>query len=507
MPEPVIDIGYSFCWKIGNPNLLRVRDVNLQSIGANLLINDGHFSRFHLEFSRRPPQNFDLVCLVTYRSNRATCKANIECVVKWGRQVLSSLKRNDVEFTQTSNFEIPLTVPLDPAREPSPLLIECIIYPNIEQREDELRHASDYIRLHLQYLSNNMKDLLESVIVPNLKMVCREADYFYGVNSFILRKRWSKFFEIHEIIDTDLQYTVPTQISRKVLWAILLFVYSSRVEYSVLKFSPENSELARLVHFYDLLQLHTVYAPHQRIIKQFTSVSLVEEAREVRLRYETEINDVNRRRFLFTVGEGTNSRIIYFDIYEKCLGSLGRWLSYRISTNEGIRPIPFAVPEKFCSIFCRVMNLNYALKSFFCNGDSSNEIIGHTDINQTECDLRYDLLKKLSDDMGEMYAEGLHAHCRVLPGKTPRREEEKGYLAHQPILYTRLPYCQTDNTRRYVQLACYLPVEYKALPAILHYTYTGTMEVHALEEDVLQAIRECYENLGLNMLYSYVDEP
>ncbi|GFX18109.1 hypothetical protein TNCV_1577881 [Trichonephila clavipes] len=543
MAEAANDLGYTFHWTIVNPTALLLRSTNFQSIGANLLINDGHFSRFHLKFSQRSPGGHGLVFIITYHSNQASCIANIKCTVLYGQEVISSLERNDVEFSQTRYFEIPLTVPLIVATHvPKCLRIECNINPNIGQNVNELRHAHEFMRSALRVLSYEMKDLLKTRVVPNLRIVCRGGDGFYNVNSFILKKRWSTLFEIHDIQDENLHYTISTIISRKVLWSILLFVYSSIVEYSALKFTPENSELAQLVHFYDLLQLHTVYAPHRRYIDQLTTVSLEEETREAKLGYETEINEEIRYRYLFTVGESPNSQIIYFDIYEKSLGNMGRWLSYRISTHESANPISIVVEITAKVEGTRILlyrkgydlviplvgirqdyvlflgsretffdllennELDICIKILYSNGRASNVIEGQTDINETDCDLRYDLLRKLSDDMGEMYDEGYHASCQVVSSKTPETDEQEKYFAHQPILYTRVLYWRSDDTRLYHQRTCRLPVEQRALPAILRYIYTGILEVSVLEDDVLEAIRQCYEVLELVRISDYLDD-
>ncbi|GFY49360.1 hypothetical protein TNIN_119251 [Trichonephila inaurata madagascariensis] len=108
-----------------------------------------------------------------------------------------------------------------------------------------------------------------------------------------------------------------TSISPIVLWSILLFVYSSIVEYSALKFSPENSEFARLVHFYDLLQLHTVYTPRRTNVVQNTLVGVMEKIIEAKFRYEMVIYEEKDYRFVLKVEEVLYSELILFSTFSK----------------------------------------------------------------------------------------------------------------------------------------------------------------------------------------------
>ncbi|GFQ84024.1 hypothetical protein TNCT_353531 [Trichonephila clavata] len=421
--------------------------------------------------------------------------------------------------------------------------IECKIIPqNIKVRKDELRVYGEHEQLGLRVLSHDMHVLLSKGCLPNLKMVSIEGKACY-VNSFILKNRWSTLFEIHNIEDINIQYTIPTFISLNVLWTILYFVYSARVEYEALKFSPQNTELAQSLNYYNLLQLHTVYAYRRTRVTQVTKLNVVEEMREGKLDYETSIDAEYSFHFLLTMSEEL-SQTIYFQIFEENLGNLGRWLSYRIyMTLETTSPISFWVeifakkdtryfflygmeydllvpPEGIygrCILFLGSRGtfydllgtddkLNLCIKILSSNGRASNMILDDgTDIHETESDLRYDLLRSLSEDMGEMYREGYHANCEVRSSITPQMDEQQSYFAHQPILWARILYCETDNMKNFHQPICHLPVEHRALNALLHYVYTGILETYNIEDVVFDAIRGSHEVLGISALSHYFD--
>ncbi|GFQ84025.1 hypothetical protein TNCT_353541 [Trichonephila clavata] len=536
------NLQYDFEWIIENPLVLRLRNINFRSTEANFLINDDHFSRFHLKLSQRRPGGRDFVCVITYHSNRGDpLIADTWCWVLFGHQVLHD-SRKDLEFTPADYYEIPLTVPFVlPCHRENALKIKCTIRPrNIGEREDELRYELELVRLGLRVLSNDMHDLLLKGCVPNLKMVSIEGKE-YSVNSFILKKRWSKLFANHNIEDMNIQYTIPAFISSSVLRTILCFVYCARVEYEALKFSPQNTELVQSLNYYNLLQLHTVYAHRRTRVTQVTKVNVVEEMREGKLDYETSIDTEDGFHFLLTVSEEP-SQSIYFQIFEENLGNLGRWLSYRIyMTSATISPISIEVaitakidthhtflygmqydlvgsPDGIdgrCILFLGSRGtfydllgaddkLNLCIKILYSNGRASNMILDDgMNINETESDLRYDLIRTLSDDMREMYREGYHANCEVRSSITPQKHAEQKYFAHQPILLTRIDYWEDVNKRNFHQPICRLPVQYRALPAILHYVYTGILETHNLEDAVLQAIRVSYKHLRLIELSHY----
>ncbi|GFX18101.1 hypothetical protein TNCV_1577801 [Trichonephila clavipes] len=534
----------TFHWTIFNTSAFWLKSINFEDIEANLLLNDGHFTRFHLKLSQDPPGGRNFVCVITYHSNRALLIAKVNCRVLFGTEVLSTHESDNFEFTATSHFEIPLTVPVWPLTHETKILqIECDINPNSGHREAELKNIGEFIRRGLRMLSYDMERLLRDWCIPNLRLVARGGQKSYYVSSFILKRRWPTFYERHNIQDSVLGYMFHTLISPGVLWSILFFVYSARVEYRALKFCRENSELARLVHFYDLLQLHTVYAPLQTNVVQSTLVGVTEQIIEAKLLYETGIDEEHLHSLLFTVDDAPYSQNFRFDIHEENLGSMGRWLSYKIiGPHEVRRPICIGVHisarighihtvlhnmeydiviTSGVSINRHVLflgsretlhglleneELNFCIKVFYFNGRASNMVLSLTNINLTDCDLRYNLLRRLSEDMREMHSEGYHAFCEVVSSTTPETERIMQCKAHQPILWTRIPFWQNATRKFYFEPTCRLPVHIRALHEILRYVYTGALQSYSIGNDVLEEIRLCYRDLGFPDLSDYFNE-
>ncbi|GFY49361.1 hypothetical protein TNIN_119261 [Trichonephila inaurata madagascariensis] len=148
--------------------------------------------------------------------------------------------------------------------------------------------------------------------------------------------------------------------------------------------------------------------------------------------------------------------------------------------------------------------LNFCFKISYPNGRASNMVLDVTNINLTDCDLRYDLLRRLSEDMGEMFQERYHAFCEVISTTTPERRIR--CVAHQSILWKRIPFWEHAFTKVYFQPACYLPVHTRALHGLLRYVYTGILERYSLGNDVLEEIRRCYSLLGFHDLEDYFND-
>ncbi|GFY49359.1 hypothetical protein TNIN_119241 [Trichonephila inaurata madagascariensis] len=168
MAEAANNLRYTFHWTILNTSALSLNNINFENIEANLLLNDGHFTRFILKLIQ-PPGGRNFACALTFHSDQTLFRADVDCRVLFGTEVLSTRESDNFEFSATHHFEMPFTVPVwHSTHETKILKIECDISPNIGHRVAELGHVDEFIRSGLRMLSYDMERLLKDWCLPNV---------------------------------------------------------------------------------------------------------------------------------------------------------------------------------------------------------------------------------------------------------------------------------------------------------------------------------------------------